>query len=974
MPALALVLMATCVSATEVTWSFDDGDQLTRSANLRDLFVAGGLASGIAQWDPYLFLPLPKGGLDAARLTRLTVRLYSSAPADQLAVYYACADGRWSLGHGPAVQAGWAVYRLDLTRLDYRDSSPLPDSRQWGGTSKRVNQLRIDPGNQAGRWIALDYLRLDPPGDEPFAVGAFPEATGDGKLVRVEAPAEVRAGDELKVSVTAGLEAPAGEQTAVIWLLGDGGEIGATALRRVPVGTGTVTWSATFPQGTYQPPGTWRVQAALLETRLAGAGFGTDLATVKLTNPRAGTVRPPAVVISDVGGPVPSVDGRRLTPFFTVLRGASADLQRREMGAAGMHLFCDWFGTSGASDIGHVAPDRYDYLEYDRYFTAALAADPDALFLPHIGITPPMWWQQAHPEELCLYADGGHGPQSFTSERWRREIGDDLRRLLAHLQSSPYADRILGYCLFSGYSAEWQSWGLWYDHLADYSQPALAAWRRWLTARYRTDAGLRAAWRRPDATLAGAALPTAAERHQSPWGALRDPDREQPVIDFYRFLADCTAEAILDFARVAKEATGGRSLVGTYYGYLTEHNVRQQDSSHLALARVLASKDIDFLMSPPLYTGRNLGGTTGFMSAVESVQLHGKLWLSEADYRTHQTPPGIGYGRVDTLEQSQAVLLREMGHVLTHRTGVSWFDMDGGWLRGPDLVGWLARLRELHHQAIATRSPWHGELAVVVDEASFTYTTAMHPVNRSLSLDVIAEMPRVGVSWGFYLLDDVVSGAAPPHRAYLFLNAFRVTAAQRAALRARLEREGATAVWVYAPGCYSDEGVGVAGMRALTGFELQRQDGARALKVISSNGRERAGSDQPVTPWFAVTDGEAEALGTVAATELVGLARKRVGRWTSVFCAAPPPRVDLLRELAAQAGCHVYCETGDAISVDDRYLCLHAATDGDKTVRFPTGVELVDALSGEALGTSARALTLPMRRGETRLVRMGESR
>jgi hypothetical protein len=41
-----------------------------------------------------------------------------------------------------------------------------------------------------------------------------------------------------------------------------------------------------------------------------------------------------------------------------------------------------------------------------------------------------------------------------------------------------------------------------------------------------------------------------------------------------------------------------------------------------SLARVLDCPDVDFLMSPPMYLHRELGGTSTFMSATESVKLH----------------------------------------------------------------------------------------------------------------------------------------------------------------------------------------------------------------------------------------------------------------------------------------------------------------------------------------------------------------
>ena len=88
---------------------------------------------------------------------------------------------------------------------------------------------------------------------------------------------------------------------------------------------------------------------------------------------------------------------------------------------------------------------------------------------------------------------------------------------------------------------------------------------------------------------------------------LRDPHSERQAIDFYEFISNMDADALLHFARVVREATEGKSLVGTYYAYLTAHGINQQDSGHLAARRVFDSPDIDFLMSPPNYWYRKPG-------------------------------------------------------------------------------------------------------------------------------------------------------------------------------------------------------------------------------------------------------------------------------------------------------------------------------------------------------------------------------
>ncbi|NUP99730.1 MAG: beta-galactosidase [Armatimonadetes bacterium] len=953
-----------------VGWSFDQPGDLHAAYHVRPAKVAHGVLSGSTEWDPYVYLSLPAEGLDVTLHTRLVVRLYSSAPADSLAVYYATADGRWGLGDTFPVVAGWAEYRVNLGRLTFRERSPQDGSNQWGGVSKRITSLRLDPGNQADRFVVLDSVRLEEPDRRPFEAGVTPEPVGAGRLLAVDFPPRVEAGKAIPIAVSAQLTRAAGPGAmAAIWLTGSGGQIAAMDLQPLPTREGEVRWSVTLPTRRYDPSTRYQLRAGILGVKLTGAGFETVLGETAVNNSLTGTARPPKVTVEPLGGaPAMLVDGQPVAPFMVSINGPHQVEQQAEMGRAGIHIFSDWFGGSTAADLGHVAPDKYDYTAYDTYFSAALEADPEAWFLPHIGITPPLWWQQAHPEELVLYADGQQGPQSFASERWRRETADDLRKLIAHLQAAPYAGRILGYCFFSGYSAEWQSWGLWQNHLADYSPPARRAWSKWLTQRYGNDEGLRQAWGRAEVNLAEPPMPTPEQRHRGALGALRDERTERLTIDYYQFLAELTAEAINYFAKVTKEASAGRSLVGTYYGYLTAHSLRQQDSSHLALGRVLESPDIDFLMSPPLYTSRDVGGTSGFMSVTESVHLHGKLWLSEADHRTHLSSPDSGYGRAATAAGSQAVLQREMGHVLTHRAAVSWYDMVGGWLTGEELVPLLGRLRELHAESLAGRRPFSGEVAVVVDEASFTYVTAMHPLNLQLSLLPAANLPRAGLTWDFYLLDDLARADLPPHRVYLFLNAFRLSDAQRAMLHARLARERATAIWCYAPGYYGDGASGLAAMEQVTGFKLAETSTNGPLQVTGPAGEIMAGGTAVISPAFAVADPAAEPLGKLG--QQVGLARKRCGEWTSIFCSAPNLAPATLRELARAAGCHVWIETGDALAADHRYACLHAATAGSKTLRLPFEAAVRDAVTGQPLLQRGHEIILEMSQGETRLLRL----
>ena len=306
------------------------------------------------------------------------------------------------------------------------------------------------------------------------------------------------------------------------------------------------------------------------------------------------------------------------------------------------------------------------------------------------------------------------------------------------------------------------------------------------SARYGTDEALQAAWRDSAVSLDSAELPAVEARTSATAGILRDPSKEQGVVDFYQYLSETMAGDILYFARIVKDATDGRSLAGAYYGYLTQHWIHQQDSAHLALAKVLESPDIDFLMSPPMYTGREIGGTSTLMTASASVKLHGKLWFNESDIRTHLSDPASDYGRVSNLAESRAVLLREFGEMLTRRTAISWFDMDGGWFSDPTLLADIAAMRKQADRAMEARKPFQAEMAVFISAES-AYRMKPSALWMPAVLDQVVSLPRIGVPADVYLLSDLNRPDFPEYKVYVFLNAFYVDSAMRASVEGKVK-------------------------------------------------------------------------------------------------------------------------------------------------------------------------------------------
>lgn len=976
----------TSVAQDSIEWNFDSARDVVETVNMEPASRADGMLQGQTTWDPHFTVRLAPEGIDASRLQWLTVRMYSSGEADVLDVYYESPDGRWCLGGKLPIAKGWATYRMDLSKNSWRETRADESSRQWGGPSKRVRTLRLDPGNQADRWIAIDYVRLaaEKAGDTE---GVQRDPRGRGSMRLENVPASVEAGGTLRFTLRCDI-ASAGQfdEVNVFVHLRSGPTILRLQQKKLAAGAQTSAAEIELPLSAYWNPGPLTLEAGCFEADLEGAPV---TAPVRLSNARAGTAAPPRCGLRNLGGDAAIfVNDRPQAGFLFLAAGGLHPEYHREVAQAGVHLYSDWFGASTESDLGHVAPDQFDYGEFDRYFAAILDIDPQAYFLPHIGLTGPRWWQQAHPDELCKYENGTRGPTSFASKVWRQDTGADLRKLIAYLRQTPYADRILGYIFFNGYTAEWQMWGTWQESRDDYSDPALAAFREFLRKKYRDDEALKAAWKDPQATLAGAAMVGQDRRRPAGSRVLRDPARERPAMDLYEFLNNMDADAILDMARIVREATRGESLVGTYYAYLTAHGINQQDSGHLAASRVYDSPDIDFLMSPPNYWYRKPREACTFMSATDSMRLRGKLWLDESDHRTHLSAPDAGYGRADTLAETRGVFWREFAEVLTKRAAVSWFDMPGGWFSDPTVLGDMGQAARFMQDSLPNRQAFQPEIAVLVDPESFYW---MRPTmaNSSLVLNQVVTMPQSGAPWDFLILSDLEREKTPLYKLYIFLNAFTIDAHTRTSIHERMRKNGATALFVYAPGYFAqrtgnagagDAGDGdVSGIAALTGVRVAMEEVEFKPQLQLAPGDPLGaglaadailGSAGVVSPRFHAVDKDARVVGRFPDTDLAALVVKPMDGWTSLYSGAMQLPPALVRNIARSAGVHIWLDSDDALYTDGQFVGIHAATTGAKRLHLPQPRKVLNVRTGQPVASDGTTVVVDVAEADTALLHL----
>lgn len=710
--------------------------------------------------------------------------------------------------------------------------------------------------------------------------------------------------------------------------------------------------------------------------------FATTLPLVERWTPPPSTVgrQTNALVRPHNGALVPWIDGEPFYPMAMMPEPYAGDeqitLSCRDFAAAGVDLYSEilwsWATPREGCHSWWPGEGEYDFGRIDRRIRAIIEANPNARIFPRCKLNPPRWWLAEHPDHIVVNADGSPGEQaSLASRAWEETYERMLRDLIRHMEASDYAGHIIGYHPAGGRASEWYWWGQ--NGQTDFSPVAIERWREWLRERYAGDvAALREAWGRPDATFEAAAPPSPAEREAMQHGIFRDPVQARNVIDYRRFMSEMVARNIIRSCRIVKEETAGRKIAGVFYGY-SLYSIRQ--CGFQGLAQVLAAPEVDFLCSPTAYDHRRGGDPGSFVSAYHgSYRLHGKLFFDEVDTRTHLFPGHEAY-RTETLDETLAVVQRAVGHSLTRGTSLWWFLLAGNaTFHQAEVMDEIARLKSACDEALEVDREPVTEVAVFVDEPSMHCSSAAdYQVIRGYLRATVDELARMGAPYDLYLLSDIADERLPAYRLYVFLNAWAVDEATRAAIDAQVRRDGRTAVWVYAPGYVRERGFSEEAMAELTGIALRAHGEAApadlavtATHPITGSAPEMLHWPFEIAPAFSVEEPQATVLGTVAGRP--ALAVREFADWRSVYSLTPLRR-ELLHGLCEYAGVHVYSDTYDTFFANRAWAMLHTAEAGEKRIELPAPAAVTELVTGRSLGrVSAIEETLPA--GVTRIYRL----
>lgn len=638
-------------------------------------------------------------------------------------------------------------------------------------------------------------------------------------------------------------------------------------------------------------------------------------------------------------------------------------------------------------------PGEYDFSLFDAHMASLLKTDPRALAMPRLDLTPSDAWLDENPEERMVHYDlaglhshnRGGGIVSFTSRKWRALMKPALRALIRYAEQR-YGDHVMGYHVGGGDCGEWSY--MWADCLSDYSQPQREAFRLWLIEAYGGDEGrLQAAWGDATVTFPTAEMPLDRVR-TAETGSLLDPVKDRRISDFLVFHSEVVADALNEFCGTAKAAireAGHTKIVASFYGYhfwFSRFACGYHNSGHHALQKVLACPDVDMLCAPGNYHDRHPGGMFTSQLIAGSVRLHGKLFYNEDDTRTCATPLDAAWGRCPDLRSTLGVLGRNLVGTAASGGTTWWMDQGIGWFDDRGILAGVADLTRLADALLHDDRSSTAQIAVIVSQESARYMRYDGALTEAALIMQLSELGAMGAPFDVVDAADLpqlfAGPAAANYRVVIFLNCLYLSPAERAAIRDRVARDGRTLVWSYAAGLVTEQGLSTQAMAEVTGIRVKLYDRPWPLEVVSyyTGDRHTYGTAERVAPLLNGHDPEARVCGFVRQhthkdSDMPGLLEKDCGGWRSVWSAAPTLPAALLREISRGAGVNIYSDCGDQVLTLPGWLAVHAAFDGDRTIRLPDPATLVDFFTGETLtvpaGQPAPRFTVAMRRGDTRI-------
>lgn len=561
-----------------------------------------------------------------------------------------------------------------------------------------------------------------------------------------------------------------------------------------------------------------------------------------------------------------------------------------------------------------VGDHEYDFSPFDRQMEMIKRFAPDGKVMVMLQLDAPEWWLEAHPYSPDGYECIG---EAYFDEEWRRDAEDYVTAFLQYSEKA-YGEDIFAYSFSGGIATEW------FDKLSYYTPSKKKA------SAYREYSG-------------NAIAPTEEEMSDISGYCIREPQSNE--VQYRNFCCTLTPKLIKHFARLFKERTEGKKIVGLFFGYTDCPNPEfQVRSSILGYEEAWKSTDVDMLFSPASYSyfddkSREFGGASSYQYFVDSVELNDKLYLHEIDHRTHLASFPLENGMIvesyPDLYTTREILRRELCATLCKGGSLWWFDFYGNYYACPELEEEIAGQIKIAGSLLKKNHDSVSEIAVFADPLSFNLLKE----NLNLTVDYVRKnrnsLHLCGAPFDYFNLADITRISTEKYKMLVFLYAPQLTDEVKAKILGTRDK---LKVFIHLPDVASSGRLDFSAVERFVGMKLSEELYSQAAQYHG----EKFGFSTDVTPIFKVVDDEAEK---IAFFENGDVAAAIKGDNAYISVPAVPSR--LWHDLALRAGVHMYTDEKIPIYADSRFIACQFPCEKTDEIRVVENGEYVDMFSGK---------------------------
>ena len=387
-----------------------------------------------------------------------------------------------------------------------------------------------------------------------------------------------------------------------------------------------------------------------------------------------------------------------------------------------------------------------------------------------------------------------------------------------------------------------------------------------------------------------------------------------------------------------------------YCGEKTRFNNLWSANAH---QQVLECPDLDIICAPAAYAqARKIDGMSSYQVAPDTLVANGKLYLHEIDHRTNLAAFPLENGAFlsdtyDTEEESIMVLRRELCAALVKKAAIWWFDFFGGYFASPTYEAELKKHVDIYKRLSILPYRQVAEIAVFADPMAALLLKEQANVNNNYVTNNTNSLHHCGADFEIFELDDLEKIDPDRYKLFVFMNTFVMPKRTLEFIRNKLA--GKLKCFIHAPNYASGRKLDVQGISRVTGMEITPFAADGSMKA-SFDGVE-FGFTNAVSPMFEVTDPEAKTICRFSNGK-AAVARKG----DSVYSAVGNIPWQLWRELAGQAGIHLYTDKGDGHYATTNFVAFQTTRTEDCELKMPFACLMEELFDGRIYKTDSDGL------------------